>query len=161
VAYERELIGLVLAVRHWRPYLWGRRFIVKTDHYGHKYLLDQCLATIPQHHWVGKLLGFDFTVEYKSGASNTVADTLSHRDTEEDSVGDLQAISAPRFDFIAHLRHAQATDRALVTIHDDIRAGSHAAPWTVAEGMVLYDGRLYIPLSSPRVQEIVAAVGYS
>jgi hypothetical protein len=22
-AYERELIGLVLAVRHWRPYLWG------------------------------------------------------------------------------------------------------------------------------------------
>jgi hypothetical protein len=22
-AYERELIGLVQAVRHWRPYLWG------------------------------------------------------------------------------------------------------------------------------------------
>ena len=29
-AYERKLIGLVQAVRHWRPYLWGRRFIVKT-----------------------------------------------------------------------------------------------------------------------------------
>ena len=59
-AYERELIGLVQAVRHWRPYLWGRRFVVKTDHYSLKYLLDQRLATIPQHHWVGKLLGFDF-----------------------------------------------------------------------------------------------------
>jgi len=76
-AYERELIGLVQAVRHWRPYLWGRRFIVKTDHYSLKYLLDQRLTTIPQHHWVGKLLGFDFSVEYKSGASNTVADALS------------------------------------------------------------------------------------
>jgi hypothetical protein len=31
-AYERELIGPVQAVRHWRPYLWGRQFIVKTDH---------------------------------------------------------------------------------------------------------------------------------
>jgi hypothetical protein len=49
-AYERELIGLVQAIRHWRPYLWGRRFIVKTDHYSLKYLLDQRLATIPQHH---------------------------------------------------------------------------------------------------------------
>jgi hypothetical protein len=39
-AYEQELIGLVQAVRHWRPYLWGHRFIVKTDHYSLKYLLD-------------------------------------------------------------------------------------------------------------------------
>ena len=31
-AYERELIGLVQAVRHWRPYLWGRRFLVRTNH---------------------------------------------------------------------------------------------------------------------------------
>jgi hypothetical protein len=62
-AYELELIGLVQAVRHWRPYLWGRSFIVRTDHYNLKYLLDQRLATIPQHHWVGKLLGFDFSVE--------------------------------------------------------------------------------------------------
>jgi hypothetical protein len=62
-AYERELIGLVQAIRHWRSYLWGRRFTVRTDHYRLKFLLDQCLATIPQHHWVGKLLGFDFVVE--------------------------------------------------------------------------------------------------
>jgi hypothetical protein len=33
-----------------------------------KFLLDQRLATIPQHHWVRKLLSFDFEVEYKLGA---------------------------------------------------------------------------------------------
>jgi hypothetical protein len=48
-AYERELIGLVKAVRHWRPYLWGRPFVVRTDHYSLKFLLDQRLSTIPQH----------------------------------------------------------------------------------------------------------------
>jgi hypothetical protein len=157
-AYERELIGLVLAVRHWRPYLWGRRFVVKTDHYSLKYLLDQRLATIPQHHWVGKLLGFDFSVEYKSGATNTVADALSRRDTEEDGTGTLQAISAPRFDFISRLRHAQATEPALAAIHDEVRAGTRTDPWAVVDDMVLYDRRLYIPPASPLLQEIVAAV---
>ena len=39
-AYERELIGLVQAVRHWRPYLWGRHFLIRTDHYSLKFLLD-------------------------------------------------------------------------------------------------------------------------
>jgi hypothetical protein len=154
-AYERELIGLVQAVRHWRPYLWGRHFIVKTDHFSLKYLLDQRLATIPQHHWVGKLLGFDFEVEYRSGATNTVADALSRRDTEE---GALLAISAPRFDFVERLRQAQATDPALVAIYDDIRAGTRTAPWSIVGGMVAMEGRLYIPASSPLLQEIVAAV---
>lgn len=102
-AYEWELIGLVHVVRHWRPYLWGCRFLIKTDHYNLKYLLDQRLATIPQNHWVGKLLCFDFTVEYKSGAMNTVADALSRCDTKE---GALLALLAPRFDFIDNLRQA-------------------------------------------------------
>ena len=48
-AYERELIGLVTAVKHWRPYLWGRTFIIRSDHYSLKYILDQRLSTIPQH----------------------------------------------------------------------------------------------------------------
>jgi hypothetical protein len=155
IAYELELIGLVQVIRHWRPYLWGWRFTVKTDHYSLKYLLDQRLATTPQHHWVGKLLGFDFTVEYKSGSTNTVADTLSHRDTEE---GALLAISAPRFDFIGRLRHAQATEPALVAIHDVVHAGTRTAPWTVVDDMVTYEGRLYIPPTSPLLQEIMETV---
>jgi hypothetical protein len=154
-AYERELIGLVHAIRHWRPYLWGRRFTVRTDHYSLKFLLDQRLATIPQHHWVGKLLGFDFEVEYKSGAQNTVADALSRRDTPD---GVVLTISAPRFDYIERLPQAHALDPALVAIRDELAAGTRTAPWGLVDGLVTYDGRLYIPPTSPLLLEIVAAV---
>jgi hypothetical protein len=100
-AYERDLIGLVQAVRHWRPYLWGRRFIVRMGHYALKYMLDQRLSTVPQHRWISKLFGFDFTVEYRSGRLNTVVDALSRREVEQPC---LVAISAPSFDLYNDLR---------------------------------------------------------
>jgi len=92
-AYERELIGLVKAVRHWRPYLWGRAFTIRTDHWSLKFLLDQRLTTIPQHTWVSKLFGYDLTVEYRPGKLNTIADALSRRDEE----AAVMALSGPLF----------------------------------------------------------------
>ncbi|WVZ93699.1 LOW QUALITY PROTEIN: hypothetical protein U9M48_039660 [Paspalum notatum var. saurae] len=44
--YEHELVGLVQGVRHWRPYLWGHRFLVRTDHCSFKFMLDQHLSTV-------------------------------------------------------------------------------------------------------------------
>jgi hypothetical protein len=72
-AYECELIGLVLAVCHWRHYLWGRTFLIRTDHFSLKFLLDLRLSTISQHQWLSKLLGFDSRVEFKPDVSNVVA----------------------------------------------------------------------------------------
>ena len=76
-AYERKLIGLAKVVARWRPYLWGRPFLIRTDHYNLKFLLEQRLTTSPQQHWISKLMGFDFWVEYKAGRLNLAADALS------------------------------------------------------------------------------------
>jgi hypothetical protein len=98
-AYERELIGLVKAVHNWRPYLWGRAFTVRTDHYSLKFLLDQWLSIISQHIWVSKLFGYDLTVEYRLGKLNGAADALSHRDED---VATIHSLSAPTFQFLIH-----------------------------------------------------------
>ena len=100
-AYERELIGLVQAVRHWRLYLWGRRFVIHTDHYALKYMLDQRLSAVPQHQWISKLFGFDFAVEYRPSRLNIVADALSRCDQPDMTIA---TISSPTFQLYQELR---------------------------------------------------------
>lgn len=69
VAYESELIGLVQAVRHWRLYLWeGCLLSVQTTTFLN--FSWTSVSTVPQHHWVSKLMGFHFVVEYKPGRMN-------------------------------------------------------------------------------------------
>jgi len=150
-AYERELIGLVQAVRHSLPYLWGRHFLIRTDHYGLKFLLDQRLSTVPQHQWISKLFGFDFTVEYHPGRLNTVADALSRCDAEhgaeeDSSVGAAMcARSGPTFAFIDDIRRAMATaaDAQLLLRH--LEAGDLQGPWRLDDGLHLHGSRLFVP----------------
>ena len=104
---------------------------------------------------MGKLLSFDFTVEYKAGSSNTVADALSRRDTDD---AGLLAISGPQFDFIDRLRLASATDPVLVALKAEIAADQRLAPWSLIDGMVAFRGRLYILPLSPLLQEVLATV---
>jgi hypothetical protein len=152
-AYERELIGLVQAVRHWRAYLWGRSFLVRTDHYSLKFLLDQRLSTIPQHQWASKLLGFDFRVEYKPGKMNVVANALSRRDTETSA--EAMALSAPSFQLFKDLRAVYTTDATLTSLRQEVRDGLRGKQWAVVDDLVTRGGCIYVPAFSPLVEELL------
>jgi hypothetical protein len=153
VAYKRELIALVQAVKHWRPYLWGGPFVIRTDHYSLKFLLDQRLATLPQHQWASKLIGFDFKVEFKPGTTNVVTDTLSRRDTEETTT--VAALSIPSFHLFGDLRRELDTDLALRVLKEEAAAGARGASWAVVDDLITVDGRVYVPTSSASLQAIL------
>jgi len=149
VAYERELIGLVQAVRHWRPYLWTAEFIVRTNHCSLKHLLDQRLSTIPQHTWVSKLFGYSFQVEYKPGKQNAAADALSRRDEHELGARvHAQALSRPEFPLFDAFRREAQTLPEIVAKRQEIHDGFADTVWSEADGFVLHQGRIYVPASS-------------
>jgi hypothetical protein len=160
-AYERELIGLVQAVRHWRPYLWPREFIVRTDHCSLKHL-DQRLSTIPQHTWVSKLFGYAFQVEYKPGAQNADANDLSRRD-EQEVQGRIHAISRPEFELFDEFRREADVLPEIVAKCQEIAASTAGAAWSVVGGFVMKDGRIFVPTSSaiwPRILDTSHGTGH-
>lgn len=151
-AYERELIGLVQAVRHWRPYLWGRYFRVRTDHYSLKFLLDQRLSTVPQHQWLSKLFGFDFDVEYRPGRLNTVAVALSRRDDacpssalSSEGAASVHALSEPSFTLLEKIRNATSNTDAAQHLFQRLHEGTLEAPWRLEDGLFLHGSRIFVP----------------
>lgn len=78
--YHKKLYAIVEAVQKWRQYLLGREFVIWSDQKSLKELLQQIIQTHDQQFYARKLMGYKFRLEYKTGASNRVADALSRRD---------------------------------------------------------------------------------
>lgn len=76
---ERELLAIVYGVERFHTYLYGQKFLVKTDHKPLVMILNKPLVRAPPRlqRMLLRLQQYDFTIEYKPGKDMTVADTLS------------------------------------------------------------------------------------
>ena len=74
--HDLELAAIVHALKH---YLMGRRFELRTDHCGLKYLFDQPTLNARQARWLEFLCEFDFEVKHIKGEENKVTDALSRK----------------------------------------------------------------------------------
>ena len=88
--HERELLAVFHALRTWRHYLLGRKFIIVSDHHSLKYLQTQPQLSRRQARWLEFLAEFDFEIVHRPVKSNVVADALSRLNNIE--VQDLGAV---------------------------------------------------------------------
>ncbi|CAM4672634.1 unnamed protein product [Lepidochelys kempii] len=83
---EKECYAIVYALEKLRPYVWGRRFHLQTDHAALKWLHTVKETNRKLLRWSLALQDFDFDIQHISGASNKVADALS-RESFPESTG--------------------------------------------------------------------------
>lgn len=123
-----------------QSYLLGRAFLIRIDHYILKYLLEKRLTTFPQQHWISKLLGFDFRVEYKAGALNRAANELSWR---EEEVGQLSALSQLKVSLFDATRREIEGSEELQRLQTKVEQGDAEEGWTIRERLILLKTRIY------------------
>lgn len=92
--YEKECLAILMAVEKWRPYLQHQRFTIRTDQQALLHLSDQRLNTGIQHKAFVKLMGLEYTIQYKRGIANAAADALSRRDHHQALLAISSAVPA-------------------------------------------------------------------
>ena len=76
---RKELLAVVKAVKHFRPYLYGRPFRLRTDHAS---LIWLCKRTEPSSQvarWLEILSEFTYRIEHRPGKKHSNADGMSRR----------------------------------------------------------------------------------
>ena len=77
---HRELLAVVRMTNNFRHYLWGRKFLLRTDHSSLRWLLHYRDADGMLARWLAKLQTYDFDIEHRPGLQHGNADGLSRCD---------------------------------------------------------------------------------
>jgi transposase InsO family protein len=76
-APELEALAIIYAIEHFKPYVYGRKFTVVTDHHSLCSLLRMKDPKDRLARWILRLQPFDFEIKHKAGRLHTDVDPLS------------------------------------------------------------------------------------
>ncbi|KAL4362235.1 hypothetical protein GQ457_04G035160 [Hibiscus cannabinus] len=139
--YNREMYAITQAVRKWRQYLLGRKFVIITDQKSLRELTAQTIQTPKQQRWLSRLIGYNFEIRYRPGKMNAAADALSR---ETSAV--LMALTRTTWGIIEDIRKASEQDEALLHIRDQLQnRNSQYQDYDYQCGLVLHRGRIVVP----------------
>ena len=76
---KRELLAIVHFLKTYRPYLLGRKFLLRTDHSALQWLRKTPLPIGQQARWLTVIEEFDFDLKHRPGSAHGNADAMSRR----------------------------------------------------------------------------------
>ncbi|GBG79127.1 hypothetical protein CBR_g28842 [Chara braunii] len=135
--YERELYALYKALVHWRHYLLGRFFYLRTDHQTLKWIKTQPVLSDALKRWIEVIDQYDFKLDYVKGEYNKVADVLSRK---ADYLGALISEFGLSEDVTRSLGEAYKEDPITIDIINKLQAKDKAT----SDEFVMVDGLLFL-----------------
>ncbi|GJW47451.1 putative reverse transcriptase domain-containing protein [Tanacetum coccineum] len=78
--HDLELGAVVFALKMWRHYMYGIKYVMFTDHKSLQHILDQKELNMRQRRWLELLSDYDCEIRYHPGKANVVADALSRKE---------------------------------------------------------------------------------
>ncbi|GJT96458.1 putative reverse transcriptase domain-containing protein [Tanacetum coccineum] len=79
ITHDLELGAVIFALRLWRHYLYGTKYVVFTNHKSLQYILNQKELNLRQRRWFELLSDYDCEIRYHPRKGNVVADALSRK----------------------------------------------------------------------------------
>ena len=90
---RKELLAVVKAMKHFRPYLWGRPCTVRTDHASLVWLCKRSEPSGQVARWLEILSEFQFIIEHRPGKKHGNADGLSRTVHQADTCKQCKRLS--------------------------------------------------------------------
>lgn len=137
--YVRELFAITASVKKWRHNLLGHHFTILTDHHSLKELMSQVVQTPEQQMYLARLIGHDYSIQYRSGKSNVAADALSR--IPENPPSELMVLSMPSFTFLDERKNELASN---AEFNAELASNAHK-DYTLSQGLILYKGCIWLP----------------
>lgn len=139
--YEKEFLAVMMAVDRWRSYLLRVPFVIRTDHQSLCHLGDQVLASDLQRKAMTKLIGLQYTFQYKKGTENTAADSFSR-------VGHLlsiHAVSVVQPVWLQEVLNSYEMDvKAQELLVELAVTGSNEDGYSLDKGVIKFKGKILI-----------------
>jgi hypothetical protein len=143
--HDLKLAAIVHALRKWRHYLMGKRFELRTDHNGLRYLFDQPTLNARQSRWLEFLSEYDFDINHIKGKENKVVDALSRR-VHELHATEISMYQSDLKDIILEAAKLDLQYKELVAKLQQGNLQQKNEEYKLNnDEIIMYRGRIYVP----------------
>jgi len=177
--HDKEMLAIIWCLEAWRHFLEGAKnwFEIWTDHENLEYFMKAQKLNWRQARWSLYLLRFDFALKHVAGKSMGRADSLSRRvdwaeGVERDNKNQVmlkkewvevrameQLVEELEKDIVKKIKEARDKNEKVIKAVEEIKKAGvktlRDEEWQIEEGLVLKEGRIYVPKDEKLRVEII------